>query len=182
MIVGFALSLATTSDGFIYLGLQDKLHFAGRNLPLLYVATSAVYMLLAVPVGRLADRLGRRQVFVTGYALLLVVYAALVLPSGGMGETVVVVIALGTFYAATDGVLMAIASSMLPEASRATGLSLIVSATSIGRLFASIAFGAAWTLVGVDTAVIIFGGALTVAAVGSALVFNRQQARAAAAG
>ena len=132
-------------------------------------------MLLAVPVGRLADRLGRRQVFVTGYALLLVVYAALVLPSGGMGETVVVVIALGTFYAATDGVLMALASSMLPEASRATGLSLIVSATSIGRLFASIAFGAAWTLVGVDTALIIFAGALTFAAVGSALVFNRSR-------
>ena len=60
-----------------------------------------------------------------------------------MGETVVVVIALGAYYAATDGVLMALASSMLPEASRATGLSLIVSATSIGRLFASIAFGAA---------------------------------------
>jgi MFS family permease len=99
-----------------------------------------------------------------------------------MGETAVVVLALGLFYAATDGVLMAIASSMLPESSRATGLSLVVTATSIGRLLASVVFGAAWTLVGVDTAVVIFAGALTLAGIGSAIVFNRQQARAATAG
>jgi MFS family permease len=174
MGVGFALSLATTSDGFIYLGLQQKLNFAGRDLPLLFVATSLVYMLLAVPVGRLADRLGRRQVFVTGYALLLIVYAALIVPRVGTVGTVVVVIALGTFYAATDGVLMALASAVLPAATRATGLSLLVTATSIGRLVASVVFGAAWTLFGVHTAIIIFAFALTIIAIGAAFVLSRK--------
>jgi MFS family permease len=172
--VGFALALATTSDGFIYLGLQDKLNFAGRNLPLLYVATSLVYMLLAVPTGRLADRLGRARVFVAGYALLLVVYAALIVPTVGTAGTIVVVVALGAFYAATDGVLMALASAILPASSRATGLSLLVTATSIGRLLASVAFGAAWTLVGVHSAVIVFAVGLTAIAAASAFVLARQ--------
>src|SRR6476619_4620017 len=49
LVAGGALALMTMSDGFVYLGLQQNLDFAGRNLPLLYVATSLVYMLLAIP-------------------------------------------------------------------------------------------------------------------------------------
>jgi MFS family permease len=178
--IGFALAVATTSDGFIYLGLQNTLDFAARNLPLLYVATSLVYMLLAVPVGRVADRLGRSQVFIGGYLLLVVVYASIVLPSIGAAGTVLVVVALGTFYAATDGVLMALASGLLPAHARATGLSLLVTATSLGRLVASIAFGALWTLIGVHAAVIVFAVALTAIGAVSAIALTRSTRTSAA--
>jgi len=180
VIVGFVLALATTSDGFIYLNLQRKLDFAGHDLPLLYVATSLVYMLLAVPLGRIADRLGRHRVFVLGYSLLLVVYLALIVPSLGLSETVLVILALGTFYAATDGVLMALASGRLPASSRATGLSLLVTATSLGRLFASIAFGAAWTLIGAHSALAVFAVALTGSLVAAIAALGRAAPDAAA--
>jgi MFS family permease len=45
LVAGGVLALVTMSDGFVYLGLQRNLGFAGRNLPLLYVSTSLVYML-----------------------------------------------------------------------------------------------------------------------------------------
>jgi MFS family permease len=172
--IGFLLAVATTSDGFIYLNLQNKLDFATRNLPLLYVATSLVYMILAIPLGRLADRVGRQVVFVGGYALLLVVYVALIVPSVGVGESVVVIAALGAFYAATDGVLMAFASGLLPPEQRATGLSLLVTATSLGRLLASIVFGAAWSLLGAHAALVVFALALTGVLVVAATVLGRQ--------
>ncbi len=174
MAAGGLLAVATMSDGFIYLGLQHKLGFAGRDLPLLFVATSLFYMLLAVPVGKLADRIGRARVFVGGYALLLVVYSALLLPPLGALGTVVVLVAFGAYYAATDGVLMALSSALLPAEVRATGLSVVVTATNVGRLVASIAFGAAWTLLGIETAVIVFGVALSVAAVAAAVILARR--------
>jgi MFS family permease len=37
-------------------------------------------MVLAIPMGKLADRLGRRYVFLAGYGLLAVVYSLLLLP------------------------------------------------------------------------------------------------------
>jgi MFS family permease len=173
LVAGGVLALATMSDGFVYLGLQQNLDFAGRNLPLLYVATSLVYMLLAVPAGRLADRIGRGKVFVSGYLLLLVVYAAIVAPGVGPAASLVVILAFGAYYAATDGVLTAIASAMLPDEARATGLSVLVTVTSIARLVASIAFGATWVLIGVDAAVIVFAAGLVVAAVVAAVVLTR---------
>jgi MFS family permease len=158
-----ALGLTTVSDAFLYLTLQHRLDFAATFLPLLYVATSLVYFLLALPVGRLADRLGRGRVFIAGYALLLVIYGLLLLPSLGSGVMVIVVVLFGAYYAATDGVLMALASGILPAESRTTGLAAITAATGLGSLLASLAFGGLWTLAGPDLAVTVFLVGLTLA-------------------
>jgi predicted MFS family arabinose efflux permease len=173
LVAGGVLALVTMSDGFVYLGLQRNLGFAGRNLPLLYVSTSLVYMLLAVPIGRLADRVGRAKVFVSGYALLLVVYAALMIPGLGLAASAVVIVAFGVYYAATDGVLAALASALLPPEVRATGLSLVVTVTSIARLVASVVFGAVWMLIGVQAAVGVFAVGLVFAAMFAGFVLHR---------
>ena len=60
---------------------SDRIGFAPRYLPLLFVGTAVVFMVLAVPMGRLADRVGRGRVFVGGYVLLLCVYSSLLLSS-----------------------------------------------------------------------------------------------------
>ena len=52
------LALLTVGDGFIYLSLQSRDGFATQWFPLLYVGTNVAYMSLAIPVGRLADRVG----------------------------------------------------------------------------------------------------------------------------
>ncbi len=68
LVVGSVLGLATLSDGFLYLALEQRVDFQPSVFPLLFVGTALVYMLLAVPAGRLADRVGRGRVFVCGYA------------------------------------------------------------------------------------------------------------------
>lgn len=78
-------------------------------------------MVLAIPVGRLADRVGRGRVFAGGYGALLVVYSALFVPDLGGAAIVLYVALLGAYYAATDGVLMAAASAELPKRAAAPG-------------------------------------------------------------
>jgi MFS family permease len=102
-VVGGVLALATISDGFIYLGLQRNLDFSPTLLPLLYVGTACAYMVLAVPFGVLADRIGRWPVFIFGYSLLTVVYAALLLEGLGTVALVGFLLLFGAYYAATDG-------------------------------------------------------------------------------
>ena len=167
------LALVTISDGFVYLGLQRTLDLSLTAFPLLFVGSAAVYMALAIPIGRLADRVGRRLVFVVGYALLLPVYVVLLLPSAGTAGLVLALTALGAYYAATDGVLQAIASAVLPDSLRASGLALLVTAISIAKLGSSVAFGLVWTLGGLETATAAFGVALAVALVAATTILRR---------
>jgi MFS family permease len=180
LIAGAGLGLATASDAFIFLGLQDKLDLGNSLFPLLFVGNSLTYMLLAVPAGRLADRIGRGRVFIGGYALLLGVYAALLLPMGGWLLLTVVLGLLGTYYAATDGVLMALGSSIIDGEVRGSGLALIGTVTNVARLLASVFFGSLWAALGFQTAIACFGGALVVAAVVAAVVLVRTREPAAA--
>ena len=163
LLVAAALSLVTMSDGFIYLTLQRRLDFTIGLFPLLYVATALIFMLLAIPMGRLADRAGRGRVFVGGYVVLLALYALLLLPWNGVALVAVALVLLGVSYAATDGVLMALASALLPPDLRTSGLALVTTATNLGRLAASILFGALWTWQGVSAAIWAFTAGLAAA-------------------
>ena len=173
VLAGGAVSLATASDAFIFLGLHEKLDLGTSLFPLLFVGSAGVYMTLAVPFGRLADRVGRGRVFVGGYGLLLAVYATLLLPIGGWTLAVATLGLLGAYYAATDGVLMALGSSVVPNEVRGTGLAFLRTTTSIARLVASIVFGALWTVWGFDVAIVCFGAALVAATALSAFVLVR---------
>lgn len=163
VVAGSALSLATVSDAFVFLMLQEQLDLQLSLFPLLFVGTAGAFMLLAIPMGRLADRVGRGRVLLAGYGLLLCVYAALLSPLGGTALLVIALGLLGAYYAATDGVLMALGSAIVPEELRGSGLALLGTATNIGRLLASIAFGALWTWSSIETTIAIFAVMLAVA-------------------
>jgi len=169
------LGLATLSDGFLYLGLQNRIGFAPRYLPLLFVGTAIVFMVSAVPMGRLADRVGRGRVFVGGYVLLLCVYSSLLVSSISAFALVLYLAAFGTFYAATDGVVMALAGALLPEGVRASGMGLLTAVVAASRLFGAIFFGALWTLGGVDVAVLAFAGILAAAIAMAIVVLVRRE-------
>lgn len=177
VVVAALLGLVTVSDAFIYLVLQRRLDLDATFFPLLFMGTALLYMVLAAPVGRLADRLGRGRVFLCGYALLLAIYAAVILPVPGGAALVICVGLLGAFYAATDGVLMALASSVISPELRGSGLAIVSTATGLARLLASIAFGLLWTLVGVEPAIIVFACAL-VPALAAAGILLRSSATA----
>lgn len=171
--VGAGLALVTVSDGFVYLLLQRRLDFDENLLPLLYIGTALAYMLLAIPTGYVADRFGRARVFVAGYVMLLLVYLLLLAPAAGIAQLAGCLLLFGAYYAATDGVLMAIASSLLPARLLGTGLAVLVTATSLARLVSAVVFGALWAWVAPDTAIAVFAGGLVVAVIVAALTLVR---------
>ncbi|MEU9157759.1 MFS transporter [Streptomyces sp. NPDC048417] len=163
-VCALLLGLATVSDSFVYLLLQRRLGVPDRWFALLPLGTAAAFLLLAVPLGRLADRWGRWRVFLAGHGALLLAYALLLTSWHGTALPYAVLALHGTFYAATDGVLMAAASDSVPQALRSSGLALVQTGQAGARFACSLAFGAAWTLWGDRTALLLATAALAACA------------------
>ncbi|MBN0044920.1 MFS transporter [Streptomyces actuosus] len=163
-VCALLLGLATVSDSFVYLLLQRRLGVPDRWFALLPLGTAAAFLLLAVPLGRLADRVGRRRVFLAGHGALLAAYTLLLASWHGPALPYAVLLLHGGFYAATDGVLMAAASETVPESLRSSGLAVVQTGQALARFACSMLFGAAWTLWGDRTALLASTAALAVCA------------------
>jgi MFS family permease len=175
LVAATVLSLTSVSDAMLYVGLQRKIDFAPAVFPLLYVITAVAFMGLAIPVGQLADRVGRVPVLLAGYALLFIVYGALLMSSLGYGLLVLCLLGLGGYFAATEGVLAAIAGALLPEDLQASGLGMLTTVVSIGNLLSSLVFGALWLELGLRNAVLVFGAGLALAIVAAVPLLLRSQ-------
>ena len=173
LVVAGVLGLFTVGDGFIYLALLDH---GGANVtwfPLFYVGTNVAYLLLAVPVGRLSDRVGRGRVLVLGHLALLGAYLSSVLPSSTAVATIGTLALLGVFYAATDGVIAALAGRMVPVQARTSGIAAAQTVVALARMCASAGFGVLWLLLGPAAAMITAAAVLALAIVGAATRIGR---------
>jgi MFS family permease len=148
-------SFVVVSDAFLYLLLQWKRGSGAESIPLLYAGTATAYLVLAAPLGRLADRVGRSRVFVIGQACMVLVYAGVAMLDVGLWTLGLVLLLHGAYYAATDGVIAALISSETPSAARASGLATLNTATSLTRLAGSVIVGVIWSWRGPGTVVTI---------------------------
>ncbi|GAB3080310.1 MFS transporter [Nocardioides zeae] len=181
LLVAGLLGVLTIGDGFLYLALLDRGGFAVHWFPLLYVGTSLAYLVLAVPLGALADRWGRARTMVTGHGALVAAYGATTLPLGAVGTTVLTVVLLGAFYAATDGVLAAAAGRIVAPRSRARGIAAAQTVVAVSRMAASAGFGVLWFWIGPGSALLLAAAVLAAVLVPSLLAVRRLDTAPAAA-
>jgi MFS family permease len=163
MLAAGVLGLLTISDGFLYLSLQQRDDLAATWFPLLFVGTNVAYLCLAVPLGRLSDRWGRARVMVGGHLLLVGAYLCAAGPVGGLAATLLCLLLLGTFYAATDGVLAALTSALVPAEVRASGIATAQTVVAAARFASSLGFGLLWVSIGRGQAVYAVAAALVLA-------------------
>jgi MFS family permease len=175
VIAAGILGIATISDGFIYLLLQNRTHSSASSIPLYAFLTAIFYFLLSVPAGRLADQWGPRNVFLSGYGLLALIYAIVLSAEMGGRAQYVVVALFGAYYAATDGVLAAMTSATLGAELRTTGLALLNTASSLSRLVSSVLFGWLWASGAMRTAVWTFLLGLSAAGIVSAYILAERK-------
>ncbi|MFF4041364.1 MFS transporter [Streptomyces sp. NPDC001816] len=167
------LGLTTVSDSFLYLLLQREGDLPAHLFPLLPLGTAAVFLLLAVPLGALADRINRRRLFLGGHGVLLLGYGLVLSPWHGVPAVVAVLVLHGTFYAATDGVLAAATADAVPAEHQGAGQALVGTGQALARFTCSLVFGAVWSLWGGRTALAVTAAALAISALVASFVLRR---------
>ena len=156
MTVAAALaSFVVVSDAFLYLLLQWRRGGGPETIPLLYVGTACAYLGLAVPFGRWADRVGRAPVFLMGQVFMVAVYAGVAWTGLNPWTLALCLLLHGAYYAATDGVLVALVSGATQHEVRASGLAALTTATSLARLCGSVVVGVIWSWRGPQAVVML---------------------------
>jgi MFS family permease len=138
--------IGNSSNAFLIL----RTHDLGASLTLtilIYAAFNLVAALASYPAGYLSDHLGRRNVLLVSFLIFLVTYAGF-----GLTTDSVLLGFLFAFYGLYQGISRsvgkALASDLVPEELRASGVGWYMTTVGLTGLVASIVGGVLWSNVG----------------------------------
>jgi len=144
-VVGL-FSLGNSSNAFLIL----KAEHAGISpawISGVYLAFNATYVLVSIPGGMLADRIGMRPVIAGSFVLFALVYAGFALadtpwPIAGL------FVLYGVYMGFAEGVQRAYLATLVPSERKATGFGLYHMVVGIAILPASLIAGFLWDHIG----------------------------------
>jgi MFS family permease len=139
LAIVFIFTLGNSTDALLMVKANEvgiKVAF----IPLVYLVTSIVSVLLAIPIGSLSDKIGKEKILVVGFLIYAIVYY-------GFGAadhvgTIITLFALYGFYsAATDGIQKAFISDIVDKNKQGTGLGIYNALLGVTLLPASLIAG-----------------------------------------
>ena len=149
-------SLGNSSDAFIVLRAHE-LGFTFRQILMLMVAFNLLAAFLAVPIGRLTDRIGRMRILAGGWIVYAAVYSCIGLVES-VGTFTVAIMLYGAFYGFTEGTEKALLADLLPPEKRGTGFGSLQLVLGLTALPASLITGWLMTTYGSQVAFSVAAG------------------------
>ncbi|MBN1677471.1 MAG: MFS transporter [Candidatus Thermoplasmatota archaeon] len=129
---------------------------------ILYVIFNIVFFMISMPAGTLSDRVGRRPIIATSFALLAVTCAVM-----AYAETVYALlfgfVIYGAYKGSSEGVLKAYVTDFVPKHTRGTALGAFHTCAGLVMLPGSVIAGFLWDSVG-PWATFAYGIAMSLAA------------------
>ncbi|HAX92589.1 MAG TPA: MFS transporter [Bacteroidales bacterium] len=157
LAIVFIFTLGNSTDALLLV----KANEAGLKvafIPLVFLLTNAVSVAASIPLGSLADRIGKEKILITGFLIYAVVYFGFGF-SEGKGALVALFALYGLYSAATDGIQKAFISDNIDSNKKGTGLGIYNGLLGITLLPASLIAGVLYDKV--NSSVPFYFGAVT---------------------
>lgn len=135
-------ALAGSSDMYLLLKAKENgLH--EREILMAYILFNLVFALTAFPIGKWADKLGKRNMLLAGLILYAITYGLIGFNTSILSITIGFIV-YGLYYACTDGVIKALLTNMVPKTESATAIGFYAGMNGIVLLCANLLAGWAW--------------------------------------
>jgi len=155
-------TLGNSSDAFLFLRAKD-LNIDLVYIPILWLVLNLVYALVASPAGALSDKIGRKNLIISGLLVYTLVYLGFAFATRSIHVWILFGI-YGLYYGLANGTMRAYVADLVGEERRATAFGVYHGAVGLTALPASLIFGWLWQSVGVSVA-FGFGAGLALLAV-----------------
>ena len=139
-------SLVNSSDVFLILKSKD-ISDSSTIAIIGYVFYNLIYASASYPIGKLADKLGKKNIFITGLFIYSLVYLGFAFISE-LSFIWFLFAFYGIYAAATEGVAKAWVSDLIPDEQRGTAIGLFTMLSSIAIMAGSFLTGFLWDLYG----------------------------------
>jgi MFS family permease len=139
MGVLLVFSLGNSADAFLLLRLSDALGGA-QYVPLMWAAIHVVKASLSTWGGTLSDRVGRKQMIVSGWVVYALVYLGFAVSTSAMAF-IAWFLFYGVYFAFAEGPAKALVTDLTPPDRRGAAFGLYNATIGTGALIASILFG-----------------------------------------
>jgi MFS family permease len=139
LFIVFVFTLGNSTDALLMVKAND-VGVKVAMIPLVYLVTNMVSVLMSVPVGRLSDKIGKERILIAGYIIYAVVYYGFGV-SSKIGTIVSLFALYGLYSAATDGIQKAFISDLTDSNKKGTGLGIYNALIGITLLPASLLAG-----------------------------------------
>jgi len=128
------------------LGVQEA------NIPLVYACLNLATVVLGLPAGMLADRVGKVPILALSYAVFLVTSVAGALLTGNPLYAFPLAFLFGSYLAISETVQRAMIPDFTKPELKGTAYALYYTLVGVGSLVSNLIFGALWTNMGPATA------------------------------
>jgi len=135
----FIFTLGNSTDALLMVKAND-VGVKVALIPLVYLVTNSVSVFASVPIGSLADRIGKERILVVGYLIYALVYFGFGITTS-IGAIVSLFALYGLYSAATDGIQKAFISDIIDKNKKGTGLGIYNAMLGITLLPASLIAG-----------------------------------------
>jgi MFS family permease len=161
LILG-VFTLGNSSDAFLLLRLSD-VGLATSLLPLTWAGLHVIKSGLSTYGGALSDRLGRRELIISGWMLYAAVYAGFAL-SESLTALLVWFFVYGAHFALVEGSEKALVADLVRGPAQGMAFGWYNAVLGFGALGASVLFGSLWKTFGPATAFFTGAGLAIMAA------------------
>jgi MFS family permease len=155
----FVFTLGNSTDALL-LVKANEVGVKVALIPLVYLVTNAVSVLASIPVGTIADRVGKERILITGFIIYAAVYYGFGVTTKS-GAIIALFALYGLYSAATDSIQKAFISDMIDKNKKGTGLGIYNALLGITLLPASLIAGLLYDKV--NSSVPFYFGAATAA-------------------
>jgi MFS family permease len=171
LVVMALFTLGNSSDFFVILRAQNMGSPVFQIL-LMLVLFNATYAAIALPAGRLSDRLGRRRVIALGWGIYALIYVGFAFASE-VWQIWLLFAGYGAYYGMVEGGARAFVADLVPAEKRGTAYGLYHGVVGLTLLPASLIAGWLWQAYN-PSAPFLFGAGLAALAMIGMMVFVRQ--------
>jgi len=170
LLVVFLFTLGHSSNAFFVLKAKT-IGFDDANVILLFFIYHVTASAFSMPLGKLSDKIGRKNLLVPGYIVFALCYFGFAFVSSKFAMGTVFVL-FGLYTAMITGVERAFIAEISPPDLKGTMLGLHSTVAGIALLPASILAGLLWNMFG-STVPFVFGATMSLIAATLLLVFMK---------